>query len=80
MALEGTLHRLFCQKLRAIRKANGITQEQMAERMGITQPSYCSLENGRFAPIIGTIEKAALALGVKPEELLSAKKVQPSAV
>lgn len=74
MALEGTLHRLFCQKLRAIRKAKGLTQEQMAERMGMSQPAYSDLENGRFCPTISTIERAALALGIAADVLLSAEK------
>lgn len=76
MALDGTLHRMFCQKLRSFRKAKGITQQAMAERMGIAQSAYCQLETGRYEPRLSTVEKAAVALGVKAEELLSAERLE----
>jgi len=75
MALKNTLHRVFCQNLRAIRKARGLTQVEMAERMASTQPAYSDLENGRCAPTLTTLERVATALSVTPEELLAAKKV-----
>jgi transcriptional regulator with XRE-family HTH domain len=79
MALESTLHRLFCQRLRGLRKAAGLTQAVMAERMGITQSSYSELENGAFCPSLGVVERAAQALGKPPEELLSTRKLAATA-
>jgi len=33
--------------LKRIRKKNGITQKEMAERMGISESFYCQLEGGK---------------------------------
>lgn len=79
MALESTLHRVFCQKLRSTRKAKGLTQVEMAERMGMTQSAYSDLENGRFCPSLSVVERAATALSQLPEDLLSSKNLEPAA-
>lgn len=33
--------------IRAIRESKGLTQEQMAQRLGINRQSYWTLENGK---------------------------------
>jgi transcriptional regulator with XRE-family HTH domain len=75
MAVDSTLLRLFCQNLRMQRKLHGVTQVEMAERLGISQPAYANLEAGRNAPTLTTVEKIATALGVQPSDLLTAAKV-----
>lgn len=52
-------------RLKEARKAAGMTQKQVAEAVGITQPSYSELENGRS---YGTryIAQIALLLEVNP--------------
>lgn len=74
MALESPLHRLFCHNLRRLRLESDLTQVMVSERMGITQPQYTAIECGRNTPSLKTIERAAAAIGCKPEDLLSAKK------
>ena len=76
MPLKSPLHQLFCHNLRDRRLAAGLTQMEMAKRMGIAQGNYSDLENGRSAPTLPTIEKAATALGLLAQDLLSAKKLQ----
>ena len=79
MALDSTLHRLFCQNLKAVRVSKSLTQEVVAERMGITQSTYNGIEKGRFEPTLGTIEKISVALGCAPADLLVSEKI-PTAV
>jgi transcriptional regulator with XRE-family HTH domain len=79
MALEGTLHRVFAQNLRRLRLEGSLTQEEMAERLGIKQSQYSDLENARNSATLRTVERAAIALGVPYDDLLSAKKPDKAA-
>ncbi len=53
-----------------IRKQRGLTQEQLAERCGLSQQYLSSLERGKRNPTIVTIYEIALALGVSHVELI----------
>lgn len=79
MALDGTLHRVFAQNLRRIRKAKGLNQGQAAELMGIKQTTYSDLENAQNSPTLRTVERAATAFGVTVRELLESGKLAESA-
>lgn len=45
------------------RAAAGVTQAEMAERMGTTQSAIARLEGGRVSPSVATLQKYARALG-----------------
>ena len=45
------------------RKAEGLTQEQLARRMGTTQSAVARLEAGMSNPTLRTVEKALRACG-----------------
>jgi transcriptional regulator with XRE-family HTH domain len=53
-----------------IRREKGLTQEQLAERSGLSQQYLSGLERGRRNPTIVTIYELANALGVSHLELL----------
>ena len=46
------------------RKKLGMTQGEVAERVGIAQPSYCEIENGASRPRPETAKKIGNVLGV----------------
>lgn len=54
-----------------IRKARGWTQEELAERSGLSQQYLSGLERGRRNPTIVTIYELAQALKVSHLELLA---------
>lgn len=54
--------------LQAWREYLMLTQDEMAERMGITQASYAQIEAAK-RPRKTTLEKAAAALGISLEQL-----------
>ena len=54
---------------RAWREHLGLTQQQMAERLGISQPAYAQQETVRRSRK-ATRERIAAALGIFPEQLL----------
>lgn len=58
------------QKLRAFRKAKGLTQEELADILCISQPSYARLENGTSKNGLFYIEKLCEVFTVSPLELL----------
>lgn len=51
------------EQIRRLRVAAGLTQCELANRMGSTQPAVAHLEAGRRAPMLATLEKVARALG-----------------
>ncbi len=53
-----------------IRLKRGLTQEQLAERSGLTQQYLSDLERGKRNPTIVTIWEIAQALEVSHEELV----------
>ena len=48
------------------RTAAGLSQQELAERMGTTQPFVARLESGRGLPSIRTLLKVAKATGTRP--------------
>ncbi len=54
-----------------IRKELGLTQEELAEKSGLSQQYISGLENGLRNPTIVTVYELALALGVSHLDLLS---------
>lgn len=68
---ETTEHqrRLFGERLRALRKSAGLTQQQLADRAGFKSPVIVRYEAGRALPRPQAIEKLAAALGVPVADL-----------
>jgi transcriptional regulator with XRE-family HTH domain len=62
------------ESLDYLRKARGLTQEQLAKISGIPRTTLSHIESGEGNPSLTTLSKLALALGVPYEELLSAPK------
>ncbi len=56
-------------RIREIRKLKKLTQEQLAEKIGIEIPSLSNIENGKNYPNSETIEKIAKGLDVEIFEL-----------
>ena len=57
--------------IRKYRKAKQITQEEMANRLGVTTPAVNKWENGNTMPDISLLTPIARLLGVSLDELLS---------
>ncbi len=62
------LKKLVGKKIQQIRKHKGITQEKLAEMIGIEVPSLSNLETGKYSPSTETLQKLADVLGVKAWE------------
>ena len=62
------------QLLVKLRKQKGLTQIQLAEKMGTTKRAIAYYEKQMNNPAIGTVEMLAEALGVPKEKLLGLSK------
>jgi transcriptional regulator with XRE-family HTH domain len=58
------------QKLKAIRTRRLLTQEELAERAGVSAATVVNVERNKQEPHFRTIRKLAKALNVDPTELL----------
>lgn len=65
-----TLQERFGQKVRAVRKKKGVSQEKMAQLAGIDRTYASGIERGLRNVSLSTVEKLAKALGVKMARLM----------
>lgn len=63
-------HAEFCERVKARRKELGLTQVQMAERLGMKQGAYAQIELGISAPGLHLLYRVAAALQTTVHELL----------
>jgi transcriptional regulator with XRE-family HTH domain len=63
----------FPEHLAALRKKRAMTQQQLAERIGVHVAQIRRYEAGTSQPTLDVIRSLALALGVSADELLFAR-------
>jgi transcriptional regulator with XRE-family HTH domain len=56
--------------IQKVRKAKGLTQDQLAERIGTSTPWIGHIETGRELPNVKMLEKIARVLKVKVKDLI----------
>ena len=64
----------FRKNLIELRKLNHLTQRQVAERLGIAQPSYIRYENGKAELTFENLVKIAEMFDVSTDFLLGRKE------
>lgn len=57
-------------RLKVIRERKALTQEELAQRAGVSRITVARLETGVDEPRPSTTRKLAAALGVEPEALM----------
>lgn len=60
----------FSEKLKALRLKNGLTQDELGEKLYLTRSSISSYEQGKFEPTIETIIAVSDLFNVTADELL----------
>ena len=61
---------MFAKRLKSLRRAQGISQVQLAEKLGVKKQSVCNWENDNIRPSVEMLEKAADFFGVSTDYLL----------
>jgi len=62
----------LAKNIKLLRETRGLTQQQMAKLGGVPRATWAHLESGEANPTLAVLHKAATALQVSIEELLSA--------
>lgn len=55
----------FIKELKAVRKARGFTQAQLADKIHLSRPQYAAIENGRSIASFRHLHNLAVALEVR---------------
>jgi transcriptional regulator with XRE-family HTH domain len=58
------------ERLKDLRFRAGLTQQELADRAGVTQTTVARIERNAVQPEVTTIRKLARALGKTPGDLL----------
>ncbi len=66
----GKLQETLAKNVRTIRRARGMTQEDLADRAGLSSRYVGQVERAQTAATINVLEQLAEALGVEPAELV----------
>ncbi len=66
---------IFCSNLKTIRKMNGMTQKQVAERLCVVESCYANWEQGRTEPNIDMLRKLSVIFHVSVDELIKEEYV-----
>ena len=70
MRSNAKLPRVIGNRVKKRRKEMEYTQEQLAEKIGISRAYMGFIEQGRNAPSLEVLQKIARALKISPSELL----------
>jgi transcriptional regulator with XRE-family HTH domain len=58
------------RRIQKVRKVKGLTQDQVAEKIGTSTPWIGHIETGRAVPNLKMLQKIARALQVKVKDLI----------
>jgi len=71
MVAMADLRSQFGKRLRSLRKQRGLTQESLAEALGVSVDLVSMIERGLRAPSFDTLERLADALSVQVSALFT---------
>ena len=63
----------------AARKQKGLTQEQLGDRMGVTNKTVSRWETGKYMPDIDKLQELSGIFGISVNELLAGERVEDAA-
>ncbi len=75
---ENTLLREMGERIFSARKAQGLTQEQLAEKIGVSTQMISNLELGKKAIRPENLVKVCAVLHISADYALSGKEIHPS--
>ncbi len=64
------IYRQFGSKIESLRMSLGITQMELARRVGLTRPSIANIESGNQRILLADVERFAEAFGTSPKFLM----------
>jgi len=73
-----TIRKKFGKRVRELRRAKSLSQEELAFRAGVHRTYLGGIERGERNPALENIEAIAKALGVSLSDLFQFDKIQPN--
>lgn len=64
------MDKVFCENLKYVRKDMGLTQKQVAEKLGVVESCYANWEQGRTEPSISMLRSLSIILNVNIDDLI----------
>ena len=64
--------------IRQVREVQGVSQRELARRLGVSQPVVARWEAGRDSPRLDTLQRIAEALEVNLEVIFSGRSPTPT--
>jgi transcriptional regulator with XRE-family HTH domain len=74
METGGEISGRLGKNIKQLREARGLTQQQIAKLAGVPRATWAHLESGDANPTLGVLHRAAIALQVSIEELISSPR------
>ncbi len=71
------IKKLLGKQIQEIRKKKKLTQEQVAELVGLETSSISNIENGKYFPTAENLEKIIKILNIKPSEIFNFEYLAP---
>ncbi len=71
------IKKLIGKRIQEIRKSKGITQERMAELIGIETVSMSNIERGKYFPTAENLNKIITVLNIQPSVLFQLEYLAP---
>lgn len=70
MRKNAKITKTICKRIRKYRHEAGLTQESLAEKVGVSRVYIGYVEQGRNTPTLDVLEKISRALKVKVSDLV----------
>lgn len=64
------MDKIFCENLKYVRKDMGLTQKQVAKKLGVVESCYANWEQGRTEPSISMLRNLSIILNVNIDDLI----------
>lgn len=64
------MDKIFCENLKYVRKDMGLTQKQVAKKLGVVESCYANWEQGRTESSISMLRNLSIILNVNIDDLI----------
>ncbi len=75
-----SIKNLFGKRIKELRKERSLTQERLAELIGIDTRNLIKIENGETFPRVNTLDKLIEVFDITPDEILRTEHLKDTEI
>ncbi len=75
-----SIKNLFGKRIKELRKERSLTQEKLAELIGIDTRNLIKIENGETFPRVSTLDKLIEVFDITPDEILKTEHLKDTEI